>query len=143
MARRAGVLYEMRWGMEVFYRTRKQTPRRRRMRSRTPEAARCELTWAPSGVWLLSLMTAVGAPARGGDPPGRSASRARDRVRRALTGRREDGGLGRDLAWAVKDDYVRRGGKKARDWPHKKTGRPRGAEGPIGHGRATPGGETT
>ena len=127
----AGVLYEMRWGVEVFYRSLKQTLEKRRMLSRTPEAARCELTWALLGLWLLSLMTAVEVLARGGDPLGWSASRARDRVRRsmrrALTRRHEDRGLGRELAWAVKDGYVRRGSKKARDWPHKKTEKPPGS----------------
>ena len=53
----AALLYEMRWGVEVFYRTTKQTLQKRKMLSRTPEAARCELTWAPLGVWLLGLMS--------------------------------------------------------------------------------------
>jgi hypothetical protein len=126
----AGVLYEMRWGVEVFFRSLKQTLEKRRMLSRTPEAAKCELTWAVLGLWLLGLMTASEILARGGDPLGGSAARARDRVRRsmrrALTRRHTDRGLGRDLAWAVKDGYVRRGSKKARDWPHKKTEKPPG-----------------
>ena len=127
----AGVLYEMRWGVEVFYRTLKQTLERRRMLSRTPAAARCELTWAFLGLWLLSLMTAAAVLARGGDPLRWSASKARDRVRRSMRcasrRRREDRGLAQDLAWAVKDDYVRRAAKKARNWPHKKSERPPGA----------------
>ena len=61
---------------------------------------------------------------------GWSAAKARERVRRsmrrALTRRQADRGLGGDLAWAVKDGYVRRGSKKARDWPHKKTEKPPG-----------------
>jgi hypothetical protein len=126
----AGVLYEMRWGVEVFYRSLKQTLERRRMLSRTPEAAKCELTWAMLGLWLLGLMTASEILARGGDPLGWSAAKARQRVRRsmrrALTRRHEDRGLGRDLAQAVKDGYVRHSSKKARDWPHKKTEKPPG-----------------
>jgi Transposase DDE domain len=126
----AGVLYEMRWGVEVFYRSLKQTLEKRRMLSRTPEAAKCELTWALLGLWLLGQMTAEGILARGGDPLRWSAAKARDRVRRsmrrALTRRRRDRSLARDLAWAVKDGYVRRGSKKARDWPHKKTEKPPG-----------------
>jgi Transposase DDE domain len=125
-----GVLYEMRWGVEVFFRSLKQTLEKRRMLSRTPEAAKCELTWALLGLWLLGLMAAVEILARGGDPLGWSAAKARARVRRsmrrALTRRHADRGLGRDLAQAVKDGYVRRGGKKARDWPHKKTEKPPG-----------------
>jgi len=126
----AGVLYEMRWGVEVFYRSLKQTLERRRMLSRTPEAAKCELTWAVLGLWLMGLMAAAAILARGGDPLAWSAAKARERVRRsmrrALTRRHADRGLGRDLAWAVKDAYVRGGSKKARDWPHKKTEKPPG-----------------
>ncbi|HBI46480.1 MAG TPA: hypothetical protein DDY78_27050 [Planctomycetales bacterium] len=47
-------------------------------------------------------------------------------MRHALTRRCLDRGLGRDLAWATKDGYVRRGSKKARDWPHKKKEKPPG-----------------
>jgi hypothetical protein len=126
----AGVLYEMRWGVEVFYRSLKQTLEKRRMLSRTPEAARCELTWALFGLWLLGLMTVDPILARGGDPLGWSAAKARKRVRRsmrrALTRRHRDRGLAGDLAWSTKDRYVRRGSKKARDWPHKKTELPPG-----------------
>jgi lauroyl/myristoyl acyltransferase len=120
----------MRWGVEVFFRSLKQTLEKRRMLSRTPEAARCELTWALLGLWLLGLMTASAILARGGDPLAWSAAKARDRVRRsmrrALRRQRPDRSLARDLAWAVKDDYARHGGKKARAWPHKKTEKPPG-----------------
>ena len=126
----AGVLYEMRWGVEVFYRSLKQTLEKRRMLSRTPEAAKCELTWALLGLWLLGLMTVEPILARGGDPLRWSAAQARKRVRRsmrrALTCRHQDRSLARDLAWATKDGYDRRGSKKARDWPHKKKEKPPG-----------------
>lgn len=126
----AGVLYEMRWGVEVFYRSLKQTLEKRRMLSRSPEAAKCELTWALLGLWLLGLMTVEPILARGGDPLRWSAAKARHRVRRsmrrALSRRHQDRGLAGDLAWATKDDYVRRGSKKARDWPHKKKEKPPG-----------------
>lgn len=126
----AGVLYEMRWGVEVFFRSLKQTLEKRRMLSRTPEAAKCELTWAVLGLWLLGQMTAGEILAHGGDPLRWSAAKARDRVRRsmrrALTRGRQDRSLARDLARAVKDGYRRGGSKKARDWPHKKTEKPPG-----------------
>jgi hypothetical protein len=125
-----GVLYEMRWGVEVFFRSLKQTLEKRRMLSRTPEAAKCELTWALLGLWLLGLMTASALLERGGDPLAWSAAKARDRVRRSMRralrrGRRDQSLVG-DLAEAVKDGYVRHGGKKARDWPHKKKEKPPG-----------------
>jgi hypothetical protein len=126
----AGVLYEMRWGVEVFYRSLKQTLEKRRLLSRTPPAARCELTWAVLGLWLLGLMTVEPILARGGDPLRWSAAKARNRVRRsmrrALTRRHRDRSLVRDLGWATQDGYVRRGSKKARDWPHKKKEKPPG-----------------
>jgi hypothetical protein len=129
-AKSAGVLYEMRWGVEVFYRSLKQTLEKRRMLSRTPAAARCELTWALFGLWLLGLMTVDPILARGGDPLGWSAAKARKRVRRsmrrALTRRHRDRGLAGELASATHDTYVRHRSKKARDWPHKKKEKPPG-----------------
>jgi hypothetical protein len=126
----AAVLYEMRWGVEVFYRSLKQTLQKRRMLSHSPEAAKCELTWTMYGLWLLGLMSVSKILARGGDPLRWSVAAARDRVREslrsALTGRRLDHALVADLGWALKDAYVRRGKKKARDWPHKKTEAPPG-----------------
>ena len=120
----------MRWGVEVFYRSLKQTLEKRRLLSRTPTAAKCELTWALLGLWLLGLLTVTAILARGGDPLRWSAAKARQRVRRsmrrALTRRHQDRGLVRDLAGATKDDYVRSSSKKARDWPHKKTEKPPG-----------------
>jgi Transposase DDE domain len=126
----AGVFYEMRWGVEVFYRSLKQTLAKRRMLSHSPEAAKCELTWALFGIWLLGLMTVAKIIARGGDPLAWSAAKARTRVRRsmrhALSRRKQDRGLAGDLAWATKDTYVRGGSKKARNWPHKKKEKPPG-----------------
>jgi hypothetical protein len=125
-----GVLYEMRWGVEVFYRSLKQTLQRRRMLSHTPEAAKCELIWAVFGMWLLGFLSVAAILARGGDPLSWSAALARDRVRRsmrlALTGRHQDRALLHDLAWAIQDGYVRHCPKKARDWPHKKKEKPPG-----------------
>lgn len=128
--KRAGGLYEMRRGVEVFFRSCKQTLQRRRMLSRTPEAARCELTWAVLGVWLLGVMSVAGIIAGGGDPLRWSAARARQRVRRAMRrvgkARRRGPSLRELLARATQDDYRRPGSKKARDWPHKKEERPPG-----------------
>jgi Transposase DDE domain len=126
----AGVLYEMRWGVEVFYRSVKQTLQRRRMLSRTPDAAQCELTWTVFGIWLLGLMSVAKIIGRGADPLSWSAALARERVRQsmrlALTGWHQDRALLPDLAWAIKDDYERHRRKKARNWPHKKTEKPPG-----------------
>jgi hypothetical protein len=126
----AARLYEMRWGVEVFYRTTKQTLQKRTMLSRTPAAARCELTWAVLGVWLLGLMSVAAILARGGDPLSWSAALARRRVRESMRQARGDRpgepGLVEQLGKATKDNYTRVKEKKARNWPHKKKEKPPG-----------------
>jgi Transposase DDE domain len=126
----AARLYEMRWGVEVFYRSLKQTLQRRRMLSHGPEAAKCELTWVVFGIWLMALASVAGRLARGGDPLCWSAALARDRVRRsmrlALEGH-SDLSLAADLGRVSKDNYQRQGSKKARGWPHKKKEQPPGS----------------
>jgi len=126
----ANLFYEMRWGVEVFYRSTKQTLQRRKMLSRTPEAAKCELTWVMFGMWLLALMSVSKIVARGAEPLSWSAALARQRIRRSLRlavrkGYR-DRSLGKDLANAVKDKYERQGSKEAHDWPRKKNDPPPG-----------------
>ncbi len=126
----AAVFYEMRWGVEVFYRSLKQTLQKRKMLSHSPEAAKCELTWALFGIWLLALMSVAKIIARGGNPLSWSAAMARNRVRQSMrwvvTGRREDRALLHDLARSTQDGYARHGSKKARNWPHKKNDPPPG-----------------
>jgi hypothetical protein len=127
----AEILYEMRWGVEVFYRSFKQTLEKKKMLSHTPDAARCELTWSLYGLWLLQCISVGNILAKRGDPLRWSAARARQRVRRsmrrALKARNNDRRLAHDLAQTLKDKYQRRGSKKARNWPHKKKEKPPGA----------------
>ena len=125
----AGVLYEMRWGIEVFYRSYKQTLSRRRLLSRTPATCLAECSWTMLGLWLLGLLTVTRIVAKKLDPLSWSVALARNAVRRAMRagirggeGRR----LFRDLALAVKDGYQRRGPKAARDYPRKKREKPPG-----------------
>lgn len=125
----AGVLYRMRWGVEVFYRSLKQTLARRKMHSAAPRQARCELAWAMMGLWVLSMMSVRQILATGGVPLALSVATALGRVRLAIRqgsrSRRAGLLLGR-LHTAVKDSYVRKTSKKARDWPHKKKDKPPG-----------------
>lgn len=129
----AALLYEMRWGVEVFFRSCKQTLEKRTMRSRTAESARCELTWAVFGIWLLGLMSVVGIIDRGQDPLLCSVAKARKRVRKAMrnAGKPRPRGqqltLLEELAEATQDGYTRLGSKKARNWPQKKKEKPPGA----------------
>jgi hypothetical protein len=130
-AETAALLYEMRWGVEVFYRSCKQTLQRRKMLSHTPEPAQWELTWTILGMWLLGVMSVEAILARGGDPLAWSVALARKQVRqamrRALGGARCEGSLQDRLGQATHDGYSRQGSKKARNWPHKKREKPPGA----------------
>ena len=125
----AGALYRMRWGVEVFYRSLKQTLARRKMHSEAPRQSQCELSWAVMGLWGLSLMSVRQILAAGGDPLALSVAGALRRVRLAIrygpTSPKARILLG-TLHHAVKDSYVRRASKKARDWPHKKKDKPPG-----------------
>lgn len=126
----AGMLYEMRWGIEVFYRSYKQTLSRRRLLSRTPATCLAECSWTMLGLWLLGLLTVSRIVAKKQDPLGWSVALARNAVRRAMRASIR-GGHGRrysirDLAVAIKDEYMRRGPKAARDYPRKKREKPPG-----------------
>ena len=125
----ASVLYEMRWGVEVFYRSYKQTLCRRRLLSRTPATCLAECQWTMLGLWLLGLMTVNQLVAKKLDPLGWSVALARNAVRcamRATLRRSACRRLFRDLASAVKDEYKRDGPKAARDYPRKKREKPPG-----------------
>jgi hypothetical protein len=119
----ASVLYRMRWGIEVFYRSLKQTLARRKMHSAAPPQAQCELSWAVIGLWTLAMMSVRQIVVGKGDPLALSVATALRRVRLAIRhgpcSPKARILLGR-LHTVVKDSYVRRTSKKARDWPHKK-----------------------
>jgi hypothetical protein len=134
-AQDASLLYEMRWGVEVFYRSYKQTLDRRTVKSRTPATALAEVAATMLGLWLLGLLAVSRLVARRIDPLQWSVAKARDAVRRAMRaprtarplGRsRPSGSLDRALARAQRDQYVRRGPKAARNYPRKKRQRPPG-----------------
>ncbi len=125
----AATLYQMRWGVEVFYRSYKQTLEQRKMRSDAPEQALWECQAGLLALLLLGLMSVEGMTAQGEDPLGLSVAAALRTVRDAMrTPRRwrRRGDLRVLLATARKDDYPRHGAKKARNWPHKKREQPPG-----------------
>jgi hypothetical protein len=126
----ASILYEMRWGIEVFYRSMKQTLSHRKMLSAAPGPARMELEWTMVGLQVLGLLSVEQILARGKDPLSWSVALSVRAVRRAMRDRpaqrKQRGGLLAALGEAVQDGYVRRAAKTARDWPHKKNDLPAG-----------------
>jgi hypothetical protein len=128
--RQAAVLYTMRWGIEVFYRSLKQTLEHRTMRSDAPLQARAELAWSLVGLQLMGLMSVREILAQGADPLGWSPAATRDLIRLAAQGH-DHRRLGAQcwknrLAACRKDHYARTSSKKSRDWPDRKHERPPG-----------------
>jgi hypothetical protein len=123
-------LYRMRWGIEVFYRSFKQTLQHGRCSSRTPATCLAEAQWMMLGLWLLGLMAVRQQLPRGLDPLKLSVAKARDAVRRATRSigrsRRGRPSLSVELTMAVHDTYTRHGTKTARNYPRKKRERPPG-----------------
>lgn len=116
----ASELYRRRWGVEVAFRSLKQTLKRRKMRSCSPRRAQAELNWTIAGLWALAL-TGVRAITSAGHGPRRlSLAAALTAVRAARIGAINGAGLRKRLRSAVVDKYKRRSNKKAYQWPHKK-----------------------
>lgn len=127
----AASIYRLRWGLELWFRAMKQTMQRRKMRSAAPVQAVLELRWSVVGLGLLGLMGVRAIAESGGE--GRSLGFAaalhavRDVLRDPQRRPRRGQGLRQRLRGAVKDGYIRRSSKAARDWAHKKTERPPGS----------------
>jgi hypothetical protein len=124
-----GRMYRLRWGVEVFYRSLKQTMSHGKLRSGQPDNAKVELDWGVVGLWMLGLATIEAMDTRRRPPGDWSVASALRAMRRAV-GRpyrpqRRDG-LRKALRQAVQDTYQRRSSKAARNWPHKKTEHPAG-----------------
>jgi DDE family transposase len=66
-------LYQLRWGIELQFRTIKQTFGRSKLRSKTPERALCELDWSLLGLWMIQLF-AVKEQLAIGQPPTHSSA---------------------------------------------------------------------
>jgi hypothetical protein len=124
-----GRIYRRRWGIELYYRSMKQTMGNRKMLSDSPAHARVELNWCVAALWILGLMT-VSELIDAGKPPGDiSVASALRVVREAMRQDRRccaKGRVRRGLAKAARDDYRRTRPRKARHWPHKKREKPPG-----------------
>lgn len=125
--RLAGQMYASRWGVEVNYRSLKQTLERRKLRARTPTIGAWELA---GNVLALALLLVKAAWLQGVRAARASIARLLRAIRAALERLwygRSTRWLGRLVREAVCDEYQRRRPKRARDWPHKKHERPAGA----------------
>jgi hypothetical protein len=123
-------IYRSRWGVEVFYRSFKQTFHRRKLRSLSPDNAWLELEWSLAGLWAMALYTLieaqrVGTPSKKVSPA--QMLRAFREVMREYRDPCERGErLCHQLHRAVIDSYVRKN-KTSRHYPRKKKEKPAGS----------------
>jgi DDE family transposase len=112
-------LYRLRWGVELQFRTVKQTFGRRKLRSRTPDRAYVELDWSLLGLWLIQLFAVKEQVAVGEVPEHCSVGLAIQVVRTMLQrwSERADASFATQLRAATKDRYRRNRGKQARYRP--------------------------
>jgi hypothetical protein len=125
-------LYRKRWGVELIYRSLKQTMGKRKLRCDAPANAGVELDWSVIGLWLLGLMSVSRIVECGGQAGSWSVACSLRVVRRVMAGILARGrgrcpSLKATLAAAVKDAYVRTRPKASRHWPDKKKESPPGA----------------
>jgi hypothetical protein len=120
----ASEIYRRRWGIEVHFRSVKQTFGRSKLRSRTPECAEVELHWSLIGLWMLRLL-AFKEQVAIGEPPEKTSIAAVLRIIRSIMHnvshvplRGES--LRKQLEAAVIDGYERHSKKKSRNYPRRK-----------------------
>lgn len=123
-AKQARELYRLRWGVELQFRTLKQTFSRSKLRSRTAENALVELDWSLVGLWLIQLY-AVQEQIKLDSPPEQSSVALaldviQDAMRNWSSVIRSPNELRRRLGGAIKDGYQRNGTKQARYRPESK-----------------------
>jgi hypothetical protein len=115
-------LYQLRWGIELQFRTVKQTFGRRKLRSRTPARAYVELDWSLLGLWLIQLFAVKEQLGIGEVPEHCSVALAiqvvRETFRRWWDNPEE--AFATKLQSATKDTHTRHGSKKARYCPNYK-----------------------
>jgi Transposase DDE domain len=117
--RQAKLLYENRWGVELQFRSLKQTFGRSKLQSRTPERAYVELAWSLVGLWLIQLL-AVSEQIPSGIGPEQSSVSVAVQIFRDVMRAGPRICLRDELRGAVKDSYTRRSTKAGRYRPQKK-----------------------
>jgi len=117
-------VYRRRWGIEVFFRTLKQTFDRRKLRSKGASNAPLELEWSLVTLWGMSLIGEECVQKAGKEigrtSPARVLKSFSDAIRdyRVNTESREEELLIR-LRKSIRDDYERNSSKTNREYPRK------------------------
>jgi hypothetical protein len=122
--RQAGEIYRRRWGIEIQFRSLKQTFGRTKLRSRTPERAMVELEWSLIGLWMIQLL-ARKEQIKTRDPDKLTSIATvlrivRQMMQRDTTVPKRTECFAKKLAQAVTDSYDRKSKKASRNYPRQK-----------------------
>jgi hypothetical protein len=123
--RQAATIYSARWGIELYFRTFKQTFGCRKLRSRCDENVQLELDWSMLALWCICLLGQRELVAAGIDPGKLSAAGAIEAFRDTVTHYRIRPQDRNEILWeklraALLDGYVRASSKASRNYPRKK-----------------------
>ena len=123
--RQAVEIYKARWGIELFFRTFKQTFGCRKLRSHAADNASWELDWSLIGLWCVCLWGELELARSGKDPTRLSAAQAiaalKDTIRHyRVRPECPEETLRRRLQSALLDEYERTSSKASRNYPRKK-----------------------
>ncbi len=123
--RQAAQIYAARWGVELFFRTFKQTFGRRKLRSHSAQNADLEVDWSLLALWCLCLVGQRELVKQGADPTRLSPATAIKAFQRTMTGYRLrpeccEESLWAELRLAMLDDYERTAAKTSRNYPRQK-----------------------
>ena len=129
--RQVATIYGARWGVEVFFRTFKQTFGCRKLRSRSAGNAQWELEWSLVGLWSVCLLGTRALYGSGHAPARLSPAAALRAFQWTLREYRVRPETPADTLWdqlrrARLDDYHRRSSKTSRAYPCKKQRTPIG-----------------
>ena len=123
-------IYKARWGIEVFFRSFKQTFGRRKLRSNSPDNALLELDWSLVGLWAVCLLAINELIEEGESPRRLSTAGALAAIRTVMRYSQQRPDPGENL-WvllreATTDQYNRQSSKASRNYPRKKNEKPAG-----------------
>ncbi len=118
-------IYRDRWGIELFFRTFKQTFGRTKLRSHSAKNAKLELDWSLVALWSICLLGQRELVRAGEAPRQLSPADAIKAVQATMRDYRvrpesSDETLYSMLAGALRDGYERTSSKTSRDYPRKK-----------------------
>ncbi len=130
----AAIIYSKRWGIELFFRTFKQTFECHKLQAKAGHNCPIELDWSLLALWCVCLLGRCELAKSGAVDHRLSAAKAIQAFHQCLFEYRirpesSDQGLMSKLSRALLDDYHRTSSKASRDYPRQKkrvrVGRPK------------------